>query len=164
MLKLQIDDLNFILKKTKLSLRSLLNLIEEERDYNLVLDSISSTLTEEEKSRLCNLSPTLKVKLCIYNCSQHVDFDIAEKSYISEILSKNYNFIYKNGYVLNKSNKREVKQLLSVIKQNKSDNQTLNHMAANFNKIGKRDIATHVPQWLKIINKSREILSVNTCN
>lgn len=164
MLKLQIHDIEFILKKTKLPLKSLLNLIEEERDYNLVIDSISSTLTEAEKYKLQNLSPSLKVKLSIYNCAQNINFDISEKSYITDILSKNYNYIYKNGYVLGKGHKREIRQLLCVIKENKSDNNTIKYMAANFNKLGRKDIATHVPEWLKIISKSKEILSVNTCN
>lgn len=161
MLKLKIDDLNFILKKTRLSLKSLLNLIEEERDYNLVLDSISSTLTEDEKLQLCNLSPILKVKLSIYNCAKNTDFDIEEKSYMTDILSNHYNFVYK-GRVLGRGTKKEVRYLLGIIKQNKVDNQTIKQISNIFAQKPHKSLASHFPTWLEIINRSKDILSVNT--
>lgn len=163
MTKLKIEDLNFILIKTKLPLRSLLNLIEEDRDYNLVLDSISSTLTEDEKYNLCHLSLSLKVKLCIYNYSQNINFDISEKSYITDILSKNYNFIYNNGYSIGRGHKREIRSLLNIIKCGKPTNKIISNITPELTKIGQKNLAYHLPEWIKIIDQSKEILSVNKC-
>lgn len=158
------NDLQFLLKKTGLDLKRFITLIEEDRDFDLVIESIACHLDDQDREFLSKLSEKLRTKIVLYSLSCHKNYDISEKSYITDILSKNYNYIYKNGYVLGKGHKREIRQLLCVIKENKSDNNTIKYMAANFNKLGRKDIATHVPEWLKIISKSKEILSVNTCN
>ena len=84
------SDIDFIAKKINLSRSKALSLIEEERDMNLVLNEISKTVTKEEAK---TLSPNLYHKICVFRFSQKQSFDINEKSYIADAISKHYSHI-----------------------------------------------------------------------
>ncbi len=152
------NDLKFILYKTRLPLKQLLNLIEEERDFELVIDSIASNLTIQDIKLLPDLSDKMRVKLALYHSSKETDYDIAEKSFVSDILSKNYKQIYTKAYLPVKGQKPVIKQFISVINNNALDNKKLNEMICNFNKIGKREVGIHLKNWIEIVNKTKEFI------
>lgn len=164
MTKLHEYDILFLLAKTKLSAKSLIKIIEEERDFNLVIQSIAEKMTDEDFEILPKLSEKLQVKLVIYYCSRHKEYDIDEKSYITDIIIPNYNFIYKNGYILKNSKNKLINDLLSVAKKEKSDISKINEISNKFSKSGMMNIGLHLCDWLFIINNSKKIiLSVTNC-
>ena len=154
---LKTNDLNFILEKTKLSLKPLLNLIEEDRDYNLVIDSIAAHLTENEIKK-SNISKELRTKLTLYHLTRDKDYCIEEKSYICEILSQNFKQIYSRGFLLKKGQKRPINDFISVINDNKINKNKITNIGGKFNNMGRKDVGSHIEEWLKIINKTKKIL------
>ncbi len=152
------NDLKFILYKTKLPLKRLLNLIEEDRDFELVVDSIATTMTTQDIKVLPELSEKLRVKLALYYSSKHVDYDISEKSYISDILFKNYKQVYTKAYSPIKGQKPAINLFISVIKNNALDSNKLTTMMINFSKIGKREVGVHIKDWINIVNKTKEFI------
>lgn len=155
---LQTNDLNFILTKTKLPIRKLLTLIEEDRDFELVIESIACHLTEEDKKMLYKLSSKLKIKIILYNLACNKDYDINEKSYICDILISNYKQIYSSCYLPRKGQKRVINQFINAINNDKINVEKLMSTANNFNKIGYKDISSHLSDWIEIIKQSKKIV------
>ncbi len=153
------NDLNFILDKTKLELKRLLLLIEEERDFDLVLHSIASNLTEQDKIVLSKLSNKLRIKIILYNLTQEKDYDIKEKSYICDILSQNYNYIYKTGYILKDGQKMAIKQFIHIINDKVIHKDRIKTIAQNFIKLGRKDIGSHLSDWVNIVQKSKQFIN-----
>lgn len=160
---LRTNDLNFILEKTKLPLKELVNLIEEDRDYNLVIDSISHTLSEDDLNNLYKLSLDLRTKLILYNITRDKTFDIEEKSYISGILSKNFEQIYSRGPTMNKGQKKPINQFINILNSKTIDINKLSNIADQFKDIGHKDVGSHINEWVKIINNSKKVFSVIGC-
>ena len=158
MVKINENDLKFLLFKTQLSLKKLLILIEDDRDFNLVIDSISTKLTDFDKKFIPKLSQKLKVKLALYHLSQEKDYDINEKSYISDILAKNYNFVYKKCYLFKKGQKRPINRFISVINKEIVEKKKINDIRTAFNEIGERHVVQHIEDWIKITKKSKELI------
>jgi len=158
---LNIKDLKFILDKTGLLLKTLLSLIEEERDYNLVLDSIASRLTTSEIKNL-DITKELKTKLTLYHLTRDKNYDIEEKSYICEILSQNFKQVYRRGFLLKKGQKKIINKFISVINDTNINKQKIMNLSDDFDKVGRKDVGGHILEWVNIINKSKEaIISPN---
>ncbi len=104
------------------------------------------------------------MKIVLYQLSCHKDYDINEKSYISDILINNYNQIYKTCYLPKKGQKKEIIHFISVINDTELDKKQLNTAIDNFIKLGRRDIGSHLPSWIDIIRKSKEIISKKVIN
>lgn len=152
------NDLNFILDKTKLPLKSLLNLIEEERDFNLVIDSIASTLTVKDLPSISLLSKKLQTKLVLYYTSKNTNYNIEEKSYISDIVMKNFNEIYKDHLI--KEQKPPISYLIRAINSGVISQDRLASITNGFNKLGQKDVSSHILDWINIINNTKQIFSV----
>lgn len=112
------SDLFFILKKTNLSASRLVVLLEEERDYHLVLDSISAKLTTEDNKYLKKTSQILRIYLLTYKHSQDINCDIKDKTFIASILSDNYKFFLSKQHVLPVRYTKDYKLLLRTLKGN----------------------------------------------
>lgn len=155
-------DILFILNKTRLSISNLVLLIEEERDFNLLLSSIASHLSDKEvKQSFPLLSPSLKIKLSIYNHSKDKDYDIEDKSFISDILIRNYDYLYKPCHIIKNNQPEEIKDFLSVIHSESIDKGKIPQLVQQFKELGKPTIANNIFDWINIINNSRKmILSV----
>lgn len=85
-------DVEFLSKKTKLSIKKVKLLTEEEGDLNLVLEQI--TTAPPTKAELSSLSFGLLIKVVIYHYSRSSKIDIKEKSYISSLFEKYIAAIY----------------------------------------------------------------------
>ncbi len=151
------NDLNFILYKTKLPIKRLLLLIEEDRDFDLVIHSIASNLSDEDKSFLSDLSQKLKLKMILYNLSKDKDYDIKEKSYICDLLDNNYNSIYKIGYVTKNRQKREIKEFISVLNEKTINKDKKNGLISFLNK-SVPNFGNHFDDWVNIIKESKVII------
>lgn len=160
-MKLYEHDILFLIQKTKLSLKSLLNLIEDERDFDLVIDSISTNINEDDIREFPKLSEKLRVKIILYHSSRHKNYDISEKSYISNILVSNYNQIYTSQSSPVKGQKRAIKYFISIINDSQIDQNKLSIAAQNFTKLGQSNISNHLYDWIKIIKKSKEFILNN---
>lgn len=158
-MKIKESDLIFFINKTKLPLRRLLLLLEEERDYNLVISSIAERMTMEEILNLNGLSNQLKIKLTIYHITTSNNYDIEEKSYISEILIDNYKQIYKTGFLLKKGQNKLINDFISVINSENKNTLIMGKLIDKFHKIGRSDVGKHVSEWIDIIVKSKELIN-----
>lgn len=155
---LNINDLQFFLDKTGLDPKRFINLIEEDRDFDLVIESIACHLSDVDKKILPKLSQKLRTKIILYNLSCHKNYDISEKSYISDILYNNYNQIYKTCYLSKKSIKKEIKHFISVINNMTENKKEINVAVNNFIKLGRKDISSHLCDWINIIQESKKII------
>lgn len=89
------DDVDFIAKQTNLSRRKAKILVEEDRDLNLVLNQlIEKPISKDD---ITALSFQIIVKYIILKFSRDYDYDIAEKSYVSEIIIKHFPTIARSN-------------------------------------------------------------------
>jgi len=158
-MKLHKNDILFLLKKTQISLKSLINLIEEDRDFNLVINAVALNIDLNDTNELSLLSDKLKLKLILYHRAKDKDYDISEKSYIADLLINNYNQIYKTCDISQKKQKKEIKQFISIINDINIDSNKLNTIASNFNKLGYKNISNHLSDWIDIIRQSKTLIS-----
>lgn len=155
-------DINFLIKKTKLNKSQLFKLLEEPRDFDLVLDSVSTKLNVEDLQNLENLSKLIKIKIILYHLSQDKDCDISAKSYISEILSNNYDQLYALKNIRQSKQNQEIKEFISVINSDEIDIKKLNLASSFFIKMGKRDIGYDMRDWISIIRQTKEVIKSNS--
>ena len=149
-------DISFVLKKTKLELKKLITLIEEERDFHLLIDSISRMLTDSDRINYNKLSDVFRTRLGLYKfCTE--DYDIEEKIFISNIMAYNYDYYYKNKGGLKKQNK-ELKNFIKFLK-NSNEKTTENVKIPNeFNEFSNKSVIKHIKSWVNIINSSKSYI------
>lgn len=152
---MNIFDIKFLLKKTGLTEDRLFILIEESRDLDLVIESIATKLSDDEIKDISGLSKKLRVKLILYSLLSHKDYDIASKSYLSDILSSNYDYLYCDKTVMKKTKDRE---LILAINQQEIDPKQINALGSSYLKQGKRDIGFDIFELVRIIKKSKELI------
>lgn len=157
MTKLSQNDIKFLCYHTKLSPEKLLLLTEEERDLDLVLDSISAAGLKN-KVILRDLSKRIRVKLVFFNLSKGQNCDISQKSMISNILFDNYDEIYCGKASKIKKINKNIQQLIGVIKgKNMNNSKEISIIGDNFIKAGNREIGYHVAEWVSIIKQTKEL-------
>ena len=157
--KINDHDVFFILNKTKLKIKDLLSLIEEERDFNLVLNAIGSNLSLDDIKLFNILSESLRAKLSIYYCSKDKDYDINDKSYICGLMAKNYKYVYKTCYKLKTGQSDEAVALLSVINDTDIGNDKIKVISNKMRLAGQVSISRNLTDWISIINKSKKLIS-----
>jgi hypothetical protein len=154
------NDVYLMLDKTHLDVKKLLSLVEEERDYNLLVNSIASSMSQEEiKSLINNISHGLLVKLAFYNSSKDKNYDIEDKSYVCAIVQTNYKYIYKKGYLLDSNQSEEKLHLLQLFNSDKIDENLLDITSKELCELGKCSIGNNILEWINIINKSKKLIS-----
>lgn len=153
-------DILFLLNRTGLNIHQLVLLIEEERDYHLLLEAISQDISPSDKKYFKYLSDKLRVKLAIYYNSKHKQFDICEKLFVSNIVSDNYDFLYKKGRSIKNNQKKEIKYFLSVLKDAPKNYNEINKYKEYFNSIGQKELINHVNDWSEIFSNTKTLVLV----
>lgn len=87
------EDINFISKKIKLSIKKTKTLIEDPIDLNLILDEISQHNFIREE--FLNLSFELISRIVVFKFGREPNIDLSEKSYIADILIKHFPVILR---------------------------------------------------------------------
>ena len=148
------QDISFILKKTKLDVKKLISLIEEERDFHLLLDSVSKTLTDSDRIKYNKLSDIFRTRLGLYKfCAQ--DYDIEEKIFMSNVMAYNYDYFYNNKGVVKGKQDKEVKDFVKYIRNNEKDV----NKSYDFSKFPNKSAQKHIKDWINIINDSKSFIS-----
>lgn len=87
-------DIAFLAKRTNLSQKKVKLLTEDPRDLALVLDAL--TTAKVSKEEILSLSFEVIIKYVIFKFSHHLDYDISEKLYICEMISKYFPYISRS--------------------------------------------------------------------
>ncbi len=88
------DDIEFVAKKTKLSIKKAKLLMEEPDDLNLVLNELSMMeITREDCEKL---SFETIVKYIIFKFSNLLAYPLSEKSYICQVIVKHFPYISRS--------------------------------------------------------------------
>lgn len=152
------NDIYFILNKTKLTIKQLISLLEEDRDFHLVISSVASFLQEEDLVDLLDLSTKLRMELSIYYYSKSYNFDISESIFMVDLLFRNYDFFFKNGKKIRKSQKKEITDFLSVLKRGSIFSHEKPIFISFFKSIKMNEIISHYDLWVKSINDAKPII------
>ncbi len=148
------SDISFILDKTKLDLKKLVTLIEEERDFHLLLDSISKTITDSDRINYNKLSDIFRTRLGIYHFCKE-DYDIEEKIFISNIMSYNYDYYYQNKGRIKGNQDKEVKDFIKTIRIKDINSIKI---PSDFDKLPNKTVNNHIKSWISIINSSKTFI------
>lgn len=149
-------DIDFLIRKTGLSKLKLKLLMEEPRDFDLLLDSVSTLLSTEELNQLDNLSKKVKVKLVFFHLLKDKDYDLSSKSYLSDVLTDNYDIICSQ--TPKSKPKLKDRDLVLFLTNKQQDDSTILSLSSSYLKMGKRDIGFNMRDFLNIMKKSKEIL------
>lgn len=84
---LNISDIEFISKKTKLSEEKVYLLAESEEDINLIINELAK---QELEDGLLTISFELFTKLYVFKISSNLNYKIKEKAYVSSTISQVY--------------------------------------------------------------------------
>jgi hypothetical protein len=163
-----LSDLLYIAKTVNLSLEKTKALVEEPRDFNLVIDSICEKKMSEEDALA--LSFKLFVKICLFKFCKNVNFSLEEKSYVAECIANHFPNSSKgqlDKININKPSESQSQFYLVIcglfkesITANKkfpfSFKQCMNFVSDGFRKAEHRDLANHVYEWVEIMQKMKE--------
>lgn len=143
--------------KTRLNLKSLISLIEEERDFNLLMSSVANLLSEHDAKEFILLSLSLRIRLAVYYCSKDAEFDIDDKAYIIRLLVENQNFIYNGtGGVISKD--KESKEFIKFINKYSKNTDIEVKIPSHFHQFQHKRIVNDIRRWLVIINNAHEMI------
>lgn len=169
--KLNSKDVEYISKKTGLNKQKTVLLTEEEGDLNLVLNEISPSFKKEEAA---NLSLPIYSKLLIFNKSLTTCWEINEKVYVSDAISKYYPEILAKNQFKSIPKKEGMTETQTVyffvlynlyrqkLKKNIFNERLDGYVKQSFLLNDKREVHYHYEKWRAIFNTITEenLLSV----
>lgn len=156
------NDISFLIQQTKLSEKQLLSLVETERDFDLLLESVA--ILPVTKERLWNLSFFTYIKFIIYKYSQQYNFSLEEKNYVAKMIYKNFPRLQMKvnfGYLSTADTSEKLSQYYLVLmgffyKRLKKKFFTVKiwNQVENGFKIGQiQEFHTHLKTWVNVLHK-----------
>jgi len=156
------NDVKFLCKSTGLKKERLLDLVEDENDFYLVLDSVAKL--KHKKEDLFNLSFETFSKMIILIYAAELNYPIEEKMYVADCICKNFPRIRKKinfGYLKTADTSEKLSRyylilmgiLYKKLKKNFFTVNIWNRVKEGFSLKGPKDFVCHLEIWIKLLHK-----------
>jgi hypothetical protein len=171
---LQLGDLEYLSYRTGLTEQKILLLAESEKDLDLIINEIAK---EEIENGLLHISFNLFTKLYVFRISRELDYNLKEKSYVSETISSIYPKLEKHKienhtiqedwetlWEPDEQMARYYFTLLSMFKDS-LDRKRRSYPNPNifyakavegFENANKKELATHLKTWILLMRRMKE--------
>lgn len=153
------NDIYFVLNRTKLTIKSLILLLEEERDFNLLIYSIASSLSEQDLLDLDDISIKLKLKLIFYYFSHIQNMDFDEGVLLSDIVLNNYDYFFKQCREIDKEQGSVIISCCKLLDSESISKDAEDDVCIFFAKSQTPKLHNNIPHWQKIIKKTKLLIS-----
>ena len=171
---LNLSDIEYISKKTKLSEEKVYILIEDPKDFNLIINELAK---DEIEDGILTISFELFTKLHIYKITLDSKYNFNEKNYVSETISNIYPKLDKHKienidiqdtwetlYEPNEDLAKYYFTLLSMFdksldrrrRQFPTKNFLYKKALDGFNRSNHQEIAKHLNNWITLIKRMQE--------
>jgi hypothetical protein len=171
---LNLSDIEYISKKTKLSEEKVYILIEDPKDFNLIINELAK---DEIEDGILTISFELFTKLHIYKITLDSKYNFNEKNYVSETISNIYPKLdkykienidiqdtWETLYEPNEDLAKYYFTLLSLFdksldkrrRQFPTKNFLYKKALDGFNKSNHQEIAKHLNNWIILIKRMQE--------
>ena len=171
---LNLSDIEYISKKTKLSEEKVYILIEDPKDFNLIINELAK---DEIEDGILTISFELFTKLHIYKITLDSKYNFNEKNYVSETISNIYPKLDKHKienidiqdtwetlYEPNEDLAKYYFILLSLFdksldrrrRQFPTKNFLYKKALDGFNRSNHQEIAKHLNNWITLIKRMQE--------
>lgn len=154
----QENDIYFVLNKTKLPIKKLVLLLEEERDFNLLIYSIASSLSPEDFGDLFDLSFKLRFKLLFYHHSHAEKMDFDESIFIGNLCLHNYDYFFRKGRVLDKTQPSDILSLCRSLKGGALKSAPKDHFKSLLNNNNTPNLLANFNKWTIFLNKIKPVV------